>query len=200
MNKEQQKERGYTQNEIGTLRSYKHGELAKEILKGLAIGGFIIACFAIPNLAQVVTLFDPKHGREKYKIRRTIESLAKRKLVTVTEQGKNTLIKITERGRQRVVKFNLDEMELTRPKKWDGLWRIIIFDIPEKKKRIRDEINFRLKGMGFEPVQKSTFITPFPCKKEIDFLGEYFYIRDNVKYILAREIDGEDELKEKWDL
>ena len=42
------------------MKNYKRGEMAKEILKGLVLGGFIVACFALPGLAQVATLFNRK--------------------------------------------------------------------------------------------------------------------------------------------
>ena len=37
-------------------------------LKGLAIGGFIVACFALPGLAQVATLFKPKGAYDRHRV------------------------------------------------------------------------------------------------------------------------------------
>ena len=64
--------------EIKSLRdNYSKGELAKEILKGLAAGGVIAASFALPNLPQVLTLFGATTSRERYRINRTIYNLKK---------------------------------------------------------------------------------------------------------------------------
>ena len=35
-------------------KNYEKGELAKEILMGLAAGGFIVACLAMPGLTKIV--------------------------------------------------------------------------------------------------------------------------------------------------
>ena len=38
-------------------------------------------------------------------------------------------------GEKKALKFKLDEMEIKKPAKWDGEWRIVIFDIPERFKK-----------------------------------------------------------------
>ena len=65
------------------MRDYQNGELAKEILKGLALGGFIIACLAMPGLTKIVPLFKPKGARDRYRIKRTIRSLQEKKLIKI---------------------------------------------------------------------------------------------------------------------
>lgn len=42
---------------------------------------------------------------------------------------------------------------------WDGKWRIIIFDIPEKNRQIRNLLRYRLKEWGFIKWQKSVWAT-----------------------------------------
>lgn len=48
---------------------------------------------------------------------------------------------------------------LGRDEKWDGKYRIVIWDIPEKKRRIRDLFRRRLKSWGFKTWQKSVWIS-----------------------------------------
>lgn len=42
---------------------------------------------------------------------------------------------------------------------WDRKWRIVIFDIPENKRRIRDLFRRRLKAWGFKNWQQSVWLT-----------------------------------------
>ena len=42
---------------------------------------------------------------------------------------------------------------------WDGLYRIVIFDIPENKRGIRDLFRRRLKEWGFKNWQRSVWIS-----------------------------------------
>jgi DNA-binding transcriptional regulator PaaX len=55
------------------------------------------------------------------------------------------------------------ETTLTLIKKpWDGKWRLVIFDIPEKERRIRSLIRSKLRELGLAPIQRSVWISPLP--------------------------------------
>ncbi|MBU2109524.1 hypothetical protein KKB71_01010 [Patescibacteria group bacterium] len=173
--------------------NYSKGELAKEILKGLAVGGLIIASFALPNLPQVFHLFGVKTSRERYKMNRILQNLEKQKLIDIYEKGEDMVMEITERGKKRILKYKFDEIVIARPKKWDEYWRMIIFDIPERYKKGRDALTKKLKEMEIYPLQKSVFICPFDCRNEVDFVSEFFDVRKFVHYFVVKEIDEKDE-------
>src|SRR3989344_5269589 len=177
------------------MKNYKHGELAKTILKGLVLGGFIVVCFALPGFAQVATLFQSKGAKDNYRIKRTILELKKKRFVDVYEKDGKEVVEITELGKKRVLEYDLDDMKLKIPKKWDGLWRIVSFDIPESKKRGRDAISNKIKELGMYSIQKSMFISHYPCKNEIDFIGEFFNVRKYIIYMKVKEIEGVTKLK-----
>ena len=183
-----------------SIKNYKRGELAKTILKVLAVGGILAASLALPGLTQVLAIFQPKNYRDRDRIKKNLNALQKRGMIRIYEKGSKSVVEITEAGERQILAYNLDEMKLARPKKWDKLWRIIVFDIPEKKKRLRMEINFRLQQIGLRPFQKSTFITQVECRKEIDFLGNYFGVRQYMKYILAKEVDDEYRLRNLFNI
>lgn len=42
---------------------------------------------------------------------------------------------------------------------WDGRWRIVIFDIPEENKRVRDQFRRKLKHWGFKNWQQSVWVS-----------------------------------------
>lgn len=45
-------------------------------------------------------------------------------------------------------------------KKWDGKWRVVIFDIEEVKRRVRDKLREKLRSLGFGMLQESVWVTP----------------------------------------
>ena len=75
-----------------------------------------------------------------------------------------------------------------------------MFDVPEKKAQARRAINLALKRLGCAQYQKSVFITPFPCEKEIDFIGECFGVRDYIRIITANEVEKSDLLKKTFNI
>jgi DNA-binding transcriptional regulator PaaX len=131
----------------------------------------------------------------------SIKRLYKSKLIRCIE-AKNGMIKLVldEEGKNKILEYNLDKMKIKKPKKWDGLWRIVIFDIPERFKKGRDALASRLKRLNFYPVQKSVFIYPYECKNEVDFIVEVFNLRPYVRFIMAKSTDIDLELEEKFDL
>lgn len=60
------------------------------------------------------------------------------------------IIKLTELGRQNLPEKNIP---------WDGRYGIVIWDIPESKKRIRNLLRRRLKEWGFKSWQKSVWVS-----------------------------------------
>ena len=56
------------------------------------------------------------------------------------DKGGFVKIVLTKEGEKKALKFKLDEMEIKKPAKWDGEWRIVIFDIPERFKKAREAL------------------------------------------------------------
>lgn len=82
----------------------------------------------------------------------------------------------------------------------DGKWRIVVFDIPEKKRHGRDALREKLCELGFYELQKSVLVFPYPCQDELDFLIEYFGLRRYVRVGILETIDNELHLKKYFQL
>ena len=189
------------QNKIKSIRErHEKGELVKNILKNLAIGGVLAAGLALPNIVQLLDFFGATKSAERRKILKAVERMKQKKLVRIYEKDGLDVIEITQSGKKKVLSYNLENIKITRPKKWDGYWRIVIFDIPEKNKKARRALSLKLNDMEFFPLQKSVFVCPFECKDEIEFVSEFFGVKRYVKYILAKQIENEEFLKNYYNL
>ncbi|MFZ2832052.1 MAG: hypothetical protein WAZ40_02775 [Minisyncoccia bacterium] len=180
------------------MEKYERGELAKEILKGLAMGGFIVVCLAMPNLVQVVDLFKPRNSRDRYRVKQAIRGLEKKNMVRIMNRNGHEVVEITKEGKKKVLDYDFDEIRLNARQKWDGKWRMVMFDIPETRKSARDTVSSKVKEIGMYPIQKSVFVFPHPCKDEIDFVGEMTGVRKNIIYIEATHIDGDEKAKKHF--
>ncbi|MDO8576754.1 MAG: hypothetical protein Q7R82_00245 [Candidatus Daviesbacteria bacterium] len=97
--------------------------------------------YGIPELKKASLAQALKRLREKGFIEKVVEK----------DEGK-IILKLTETGRDYLyLSKSEDEIE------WDGKWRIVVFDIPEKQKSIRNILRSRLKLWGFKPWQKSVW-------------------------------------------
>lgn len=72
--------------------------------------------------------------------------------------------RITNEGIKRLEILNFNQLKpITN--KWDGYWRIVIYDIPEPTRDARYQIRKLLKELGFIQLQLSVWIHPLPCLK-----------------------------------
>ncbi len=91
-------------------------------------------------------------------------------------------------------------IEKSKSLKWDGKWRILIFDIPEKHRKLRTFLKAEALEYGFEPLQKSVLVSPFKIAEEFKEALEYRDIERWVKLIVSDAIFGDEELKAKFKL
>ncbi|MBL7159131.1 CRISPR-associated endonuclease Cas2 [Candidatus Microgenomates bacterium] len=180
------------------IERYPH---AKEILYLLAGGGVLAACLVAPGLAMALKpfIYNGK-GYQKSRLKQTLKRLKKQKLVEVVETKEEMVVRITKKGKIRALRYKLDEMRIKKPKKWDKKWRIIIFDIPERRKGFRNIFRKYLRQLRLHHLQKSVYVYPFPCFDEIEFLRQIFGVGFNVTYIVAESIEEDNYLKLKFRL
>ena len=105
---------------------------------------------------------------------------------------------LTDKGRGISVKFDIDSITLPDfdPKKWDGVWRVLIFDIPELTRATRNLFRSKIQELGFFTLQKSVYVTPAVCEKEILELARLLKILAGVDIINASKL-GRKELVTK---
>lgn len=109
-------------------------------------------------------------------------------------------IVLTKEGEKKALKFKIDEMEIKKPPKWDGQWRVVIFDIPEKFKKAREALRKKLKDLGFIKLQESVFVFPYECEDEINFIVEVFLIRPFVRFMKVKSFTNEEQIRLKFNL
>jgi len=190
------------------MNKYNHSfrktksELTKDILKWLAVGGMVCIATTSPFfIINIVKGFEKSQKYKKKKVYDTFYRLRQRGDIKVTEKNNQIYISLTKKGKKKAGRLNIDSIEIKKPKKWDGKWRIIIFDIVELKKLYREVFRGKLKELGFCQLQKSTWIYPYDCCKEIKLLREFFGLsEDEVRLIIAQNIGKDDVLKKYFEL
>lgn len=68
--------------------------------------------------------------------------------------------------------------------RWDGVWRILSYEIPEQKRDLRDRLRREVAGWGLGPWHRSFWITPHPI---IDNLKDLVSQKEEEQYIQAFE-------------
>jgi len=182
------------------VRILKENPKARTILNAtlgiIAIGGVLTFGATFPAiLGEIgkIRLRQKKASYEKYrKIWHSFHSLKQQHALEFTKETDDYLVyKLNEKGKEKLKKFVFDELEINQSKEWDEKWRLVIFDIPESRRKTRTALRNKLIDLGFYQCQKSAWIYPFPCLEEIEFLKDVLDIKPFVKLFLVEEMtDG----------
>ncbi len=168
----------------------------------LLLGGLSFGCsYTARNQWKVIKTVSREWKKiDKKELHKEISSLYHSKLVKKTENQDGTYtFTLTDKGRLKALTYNFEKLTI-KQKDWDGKWRFIIFDIPEKFRVGRNALREKIKKLGFYELQKSIFIFPYECSNETEFIVEFFGINKYVRYGTMDFIDDDVYLKNHFKL
>lgn len=166
-------------------------KIQKIVLKTIAAAGFLSVALLAPNALQMLKKFgfiDCNINNSERSISSSRKRLIKNGLVEYSKEG---LLKLTPFGKKILNKFENRDFKISKPKKWDRKWRILIFDIKENNRNTRDTIRRTLVSIGFVKLQKSVWVYPYDCEDLVNLLKADFDIGGEVLYIIADKIENE---------
>ncbi len=179
--------------------AYSSKDLTKDLLLLAALGLVIPVILVAPGLPLALRPFLKSKRYYPSEIKRTLNRLQTQKLISIKEEGSQMRMELLDKGKRKVLLYDIENLKLKKDK-WDGVWRIVIFDIPEKKRVARDFLRAKLRELGFYKLQKSVLITPWDCKDIVDFVKHFYDVGDYVSLIKAQSLDQEDYLKQYFNL
>lgn len=166
--------------------------LTTAVLMVVAGGAVTAAALIAPNALQAFRPFirsKTRSNEERERVRKALARLRERRLVEVEWRGDKAILKITVEGRRYLRRLEFENLRITAPKRWDGKWRLVIFDIPEQFAKARGALRAKLEDLGFLRLQKSVFVYPHECRDEVDFVVDFFHLRPFVQYVETVDLD-----------
>src|SRR3989338_839225 len=106
------------------------------------------------------------------------------------------IIKLTKKGELEAL-FQKAHTE-SREGKWDGKWRMGIFDIPENARNVRDQLRRLLKGFGFQALQASVYVYPLALSTAAtEFLKKSGLMR-YIRFVRVDSFDDDADLRKQF--
>ena len=174
-------------------------KIVTAILKIIAVAGILAVAVCAPNALQVLKMFDKRYRRPA-QVNRVLEHLIRQKLVRVFDEHGNQCVELTKKGEQYLAEYEDGHRTFPKPKKWDGKYRILIFDIWERRRRIRDELREWLRRFGFLHLQDSVWVYPYDCEEIVSLLKTRFRVGGGLLYIVAESIENDKWLRREFDI
>jgi len=178
------------QIEIGEIeRRVRNGKIQRAIIEAVAATGVLAVAAVMPNAVQ---MFPKLFGYGVPKMRSSSLRRAQRRLIErrlLSSDGSR--LRLTSEGERLLTILRISGKQQKRPRRWDHKWRLVIFDIPESLKRVRNRLRQELSSYGFMKLQDSVWIYPYPCEGLISLLKADFRIGKSLLYIVADEVEGD---------
>lgn len=178
------------------LRTRKNN-IQKMILGTVAAAGLLGIAVVAPNvIGAMAKLGIIPNKRQKEIIKRSRERLVSRGFL----EYKDGFLRLTKNGKVELRGLENIDFKLKKPKRWDKKWRVLIFDIKESKKSLREKIRRTLISIGFVRLQDSVWIYPYDCEDLVALLKADFKIGRDLLYMIVDELEYDTQLLEKFGL
>ncbi len=180
--------------EVKLKSKIRKSKIQKIILNSLYIAGAVSIAILAPNVLSVLKQFNKgkiQKGNQKYAVTNAVARLKEKGLVAWVKNEKGVFLQLTKQGEQVLGELEKREFNFSKPNKWDGKWRIIIFDITESRRRTRDMFRKTLVQIGFLRLQNSVWVYPYDCEELIALLKADLKTGKDILYIIADSIEND---------
>ncbi len=161
-----------------------------------ALGGVMVAIGAVPDFSKILKYYlgAKKGARFNYQTKTVLGRLASRGLIMFEERNGCRYVRITERGKQ-ILDLETQKVASTKKKKWDGRWRVVIFDIPERRRNVRVRLRRFMEEYGFMRLQDSVWVYPYDCEDLIALAKANLRIGADVLYMIVERLELDKHLR-----
>ena len=183
--------------ESRVTRRAKRQKIQDIVLTGMYEVTAVGLAMAAPNAVQLLKHVVKYVGPQKRLDRRIAQAMTRLKAKGLISSGRE----LTARGKKYAE--SVDATMRVRPSiplRWDKKWRIVIFDVWERRRPVRDRLRGLLESNGFVKIQNSVWVYPYPCEELFAFLRADLHLGLGMLYIVAEEIENDQQLRKHFGL
>lgn len=172
-------------------RRIRRTKINNAIFTTVAVAGIISLAAIAPKAVEIL-------GRSNYlrqrlfQTHKRVERLIAEGYLTRDQEGR---VSLTEKGESFAALMQEGELVLKKPRRWDEKWRLLMFDIPERRKSTREKIRRILAGLGFVCLQGSVWVYPYDCEDVMTLLKIDARVGKEVLYVIADHIEHDKHLR-----
>lgn len=152
--------------------------------------------YSINSLYTHVRRLRPMPYKQYYNM---LYKLKLRGAIKISKQDQEVVASLTPHGLLEVLLIKAHAKRKNQ-EQWDGKWRMVIFDIPERNRDRRNLLRDLLTENGFYRLQESVFVHPYSLQRAvIDYLKATNLIR-YIRFARMEEIDDDEDICKAFNL
>ncbi len=188
--------------EAGAKKKRIYTNVQQALLATVALTGVVLVAAIAPNLPMALNKLPAiKRAKLRYQYRAALGRLVAQGHIVFEKRDGKQYARITDSG-YKALKFEQEKAKLNNAKKrrWNGRWRVVIFDIPERRRRTRDRLRIMMQETGFVRLQDSVWVFPYDCEDFIALLKAELKIGAAVLYMVVEHIENDKHLRTHFGL
>lgn len=158
-------------------------------LAAVATGGLLAVAAVAPKIINLLgsSGLDAKF---RHQTKSVLSRLAHKGYVEFAQERGGSFVRITARGEQALeFERHRSALRANKPRRWDKRYRLVIFDIPEKRRSLRTRLRRELRTVGFMRLQDSTWIYPYDCEEFVALLKAELRVGKDVLYAIVEQVE-----------
>lgn len=150
------------------------------------LSGVVCEATSLPEALQTIGL-DKLTPRT---LRRVVAELHRQKLVEVRRDKKHFHIQLSVKGIHRLQRSVVDKLSVPQAATWDGLWRMVTYDVPRSQNNSRRLFTAQLRRLGFVMIRESVWFHRDPCFEAVMQLAKYCNLQRHITLAEISRLDS----------
>lgn len=172
--------------------SGRRTQWSRLILLGLLdVGEAFIEVMLSTSYKGSPTILPKRTVGSYYALRRLEKNGYVRRVVGTEHRYKLTLV-----GRRRALRLRLYRSPAEQ-QAWDGKWRVLIFDVPERRRAARDFLRRELRLLEFKQLHRSVWVSPFDIPANFHILLGDAGLKFDTRLLVVERINYDVDLR-RW--
>lgn len=166
----------------------RRSKVNKAVISAIAVAGILAVGALAPNAIGLLS----KTGllpKRRQQVNTAFNKLLKNGYIRLDTQKGRSFVRLTQKGERFAALMGEGKLVPKKPKHWDKRWRLLMFDIPERRRRTRTLVRQTLMTMGFYRLQDSVWVYPYDCEELIMLLKADLKIGKDLLYIIADKVE-----------
>ena len=186
--------------EEASRKRKKKKDVRHAVLATIAVAAFVPLAVVAGNALKLLEYLPNEKYNLTYRMKSVAGRLVAKRYAEWVERDGKKYLRITPAGRKALI-FEQAKITLKNQKrKWDGRWRMVVFDVPERRRSIRNRLRAVMQEIGFVRLQDSVWVYPHDCEDFIALLKAELKIGKDVLYAIADTIEHDKLLRKHFNL
>lgn len=181
--------------EMASGKRKKRQNIQNAVLATIAIAGLLAWAVVAPNTLQLLRFLPKDKFNFNYRVRTAAGRIVAKGLAKWVDKDGKKFLRLTSAGHKALALEQAKVALKNQKKKWDGRWRMVVFDIPERRRTVRFRLRRIMSEIGFVRLQDSVWVYPYDCEDFVALLKAELKVGKDVLYAIADTIEHDKSIR-----